>query len=445
MVSMQSSTTSYDNIHPGLSQAEALAILDTPLTELEAASDYYMAAAHLLNFPGEASEAALLRLVDNAAPEQSVQLARRKAVEVLARFGCQRAIPSIGRCLESADPYLVENAAWALQQLNCQDKALHQAICNHLNDPGQSRRVLIQSLAGLGVHEALPAIQALQSCDNPGVRGTALAAAARLSGDQSRLQELEDHLTLPNQMDRQSAIQDLIDSGGAWLLPSILQAPVSPVFRMRALRALWPEGERHHAGLELTTCLDTLLADPPEQLVLVHRYDAEPSLDFLLGEFFGTDFSRSYLAWATLQQRDATEIWPALWQRWQEDAHNDYGAHYFVIQLLGSMDGWPQQAEAAIEELLLGALRSTRPQFSKSKPAACLALHRRAPHAWASGVGEWLSPRATRHWELRYAACMGLASAQQAGSLPEAGWRDTLNEIEPDGFVAAKRQQLISA
>ncbi|GDX71583.1 bilin biosynthesis protein CpeY [Cyanobium sp.] len=445
MVSMQHSNTSYDNIHPGLSQADALAILEAPLGELDAASDYYMAAAHLLNFPGAASEAALLRLVNNTAPEQPVQLARRKAVEVLGRFGCQKAIPSIGRCLESSDPYLVENAAWALQQLNCQDATIHQALCKHLHNHGQSRRVLIQSLAGLGVQEALPAIQALQSCDNPGVRGTALAAVARLSGDRSRLQELEDHLTLPNQMDRQTAIQDLIDCGGCELLPSILRAPVSPVFRMRALRALWPAGAQQHAGLELLACLDTLLTDPPEQLVLVHRYDTEPSVAFLLGEFFGTDFSRSYLAWATLQQRDATEIWPALWQRWQEDAHNDYGAHYFVIQLLGSMDGWPQQAEAAIEQVLLGALRSTRPQFSKSKPAACLALHRRAPHAWASGVGEWLSPRATRNWELRYAACMGLTSAHQAGSLPEAGWREILNESEPDGFVAAKRQLLISA
>ncbi len=34
---------------------------------------------------------------------------------------------------------------------------------------------------------------------------------------------------------------DLMDCQAVQWLPSILQAPVSPVFRMRALTALWPE------------------------------------------------------------------------------------------------------------------------------------------------------------------------------------------------------------
>ena len=151
---MASSSNSYDNIHPGLSHHDALAILEQSLDSLDSASDYYMAAAHLVNFPGDKTEEALLRLIDNSSGEQAVNLARRKAVEVLGRLGVQRAIPSIGRCLRSNDHYLVENAAWALLQLNCQDVELHQAMLPLLNDPGQSRRVLIQALVGLEVHAA---------------------------------------------------------------------------------------------------------------------------------------------------------------------------------------------------------------------------------------------------------------------------------------------------
>lgn len=442
---LASSSSSYDNIHPGLSHHDALAILEQSLESLDSASDYYMAAAHLVNFPGDKTEEALLRLIDNSSTEQAVNLARRKAVEVLGRLGVQRAIPSIGRCLRSDDPYLVENTAWALLQLNCQDVELHQAMLPLLNDPGQSRRVLIQALVGLEVHAALPVLQSLQDEANPGVRGAALAGVAQLSGDSSRLQELEDHLTLPNQMDRQSAIQDLIDCRATYLLPSILKAPVSPVFRLRALRALWPGQDKVHAGLDLLTCLDTLIWDQPEDLVLAHCYDTEPTTLFLFDEFFGTDFSRCYLALSVLKHRPAEELWPDFWKRWQEDAYNDYGAHYFFIQLLRSVDDWPSAASPAIESLLLEAMNSKRPQFGKSKAAACLALNKHFPDIWSKSVQRLLSSDFTANWELRYATLMGL-DAFCVGNFHEL-FTHLYNDLavqDPDLFVDRKRQALIS-
>ena len=442
---LASSSNSYDNIHPGLSHHGALAILEQSLESLDSASDYYMAVAHLVNFPGNKTEEALLRLIENSSSEQAVNLARRKAVEVLGRLGVQRAIPSIGRCLSSNDHYLVENAAWALLQLNCQDVELHQEMCLLLNDPTQSRRVLIQALAGLEVHTALPVLQSLQDEANPGVRGAALAGVAQLSGDSSRLKELEDHLTLPNQMDRQSAIQDLIDCRATYLLPSILKAPVSPVFRLRALRTLWPGQDKAHAGLDLLTCLDSLMWDQPEVLVLAHCYDTEPTTIFLFEEFFGTDFSRCYLALSTLKHRPAEELWPIFWKRWQEDAYNDYGAHYFFIQLLGSLDDWPSAATSTIESLLLEAMHSKRPQFSKSKVAACLTLNKHFPDIWCKSVQQLLSSDLTASWELRYAALMGLGSID-FGNNHEIFQllKNDLSVQDPDTFVDRRRQLLIS-
>jgi bilin biosynthesis protein len=318
-------------------------------------------------------------------------------------------------------------------------------MCLLLNDPNQSRRVLIQALSGLEVHTALPVLQSLQDEANPGVRGAALAGVAQLSGDNSRLKELEDHLTLPNQMDRQSAIQDLIDCRATYLLPSILKAPVSPVFRLRALRTLWPGQDKAHAGLDLLTCLDSLMWDQPEVLVLAHCYDTEPTTIFLFEEFFGTDFSRCYLALSTLKHRPAEELWPIFWKRWQEDAYNDYGAHYFFIQLLGSLDDWPSAATSTIESLLLEAMHSKRPQFSKSKVAACLTLNKHFPDIWCKSVQQLLSSDLTASWELRYAALMGLGSID-FGNNHEIFQllKNDLSVQDPDPFVDRRRQLLIS-
>ena len=214
----------FDNIHLGLSHEEALRILTLPEDQLESASDYYMAASHLINFPGEATTNALIALVAEGGEQQAKKLARRKAVEVLGRLKVQASVPAIGACLESDDPYLVENCAWALEQLNCQDQRLHRQMTDLLADSGQNRRVLVQSLAALQVNDALPAIEALIDDEVPGVRGAARAAVARLSGRLDQLEALEDLLTLPNQMDRHSGIQDVIDSEAVTLLPSVLQA-----------------------------------------------------------------------------------------------------------------------------------------------------------------------------------------------------------------------------
>lgn len=425
----------FDNIHLGLSQEEALRILTLPVDELESASDYYMAASHLINFPGEATEEALIKLVVESGDNQSMRLARRKAVEVLGRLQVSRAEVPIGACLTSDDPYLVENSAWALEQLGSQDADLHRQMTGLLADPTQNRRVLIQTLAALGVGSAVPTIVPLMDDENPGVRGAARAALVRLGGDSAQVMALEDHLTLPNQMDRHSAIQDIIDCAAGALLPSVLQAPVSPVFRMRALTALWPEGASEFQQLSLTEALDRLLRDRPEDLVLVHRYDETPADDFLIQEFFGTDFSRCYLGLQTLRQRPELLLWPRLKQRWEEEAHNDYGAHYFFIRLVGSLTNWPDDAKSTILGWLKEAVETKRPQFMKSKPAAMLSLAALCPDDCLEALPRWSDPEQTSFWECRYAAAM-IREQLGTGRAPSGD--------EPHPFVQARLATLMS-
>ena len=277
----------YHNIHPGLGLDETLLILSSPLESLESSSDYYMAASHLINFPGVRTEDALLNLVRNDATQQSIRLARRKAVEVLARLKCYRAIDAIGACLHSDDPYLVENAAWSLQELNCTSSQWLEAMCSLLDDPSQTRRVLIKSLATLGYRPAVDAIESLKDDPTPSIRSAVISAVIQLRGDQQQMHQLADYLVLPNQMDRQSAIQDVIDCDGVPLLSDLLRAPVSPVFRMRALRALGERSEQN-GGLDfqLVEAIDRLLLDCPDHLHLVHQYDEQPDESFLIQEFW---------------------------------------------------------------------------------------------------------------------------------------------------------------
>ena len=430
--------SSFDNIHPDLSQADALRILLIPVNELELMSDYYMAASHLINFPGKETEEALIRLLEKDSQEQAVIIARRKAVDILARLGCKNAIASIGNCLQSQDRYLVENAAWALQQLVCDSIELHRTMIGLLRDPSQNRRVLIQSLAALDVKEALSEIEILVDDDDPGVRGAVLSALARLDDQRDRLNELQAYLMLPNQMNRQSAIQDIIDCDCFDLLGAVLRSPVSPVFRMRAVTSLWPNGVTHHHGLNLIEVLDGLLLDDPDRLTLVHQYDQSPANEFLVQEFFGTDFSRCYLALKTLRDRCAEEIWPILEQKWHDEAHNDYAAHYFFIKLFGSRTDWPAPAKGLIQKIVGNAVDNRRPQFVKSRPAAILSMSTLNPEAFKEDFKRLISAQEETFWQCRYAALLAFQKFVDLPDWQEACCQLSTAENDPSQYVSAK-------
>lgn len=400
------SNNRFSNIHLGLSQAEAIRILGSPIEQLDSNSDYYMAAAHLLNFPGLESESALLKLLASTDNSQPIKLAQRKAVEVLGLLGCQDCLPLLFNFLSSDDPYLVENTAWALKQLNCQDKATISRLIELLYLPGQNYRIIIQALSGLGALDAVEAIRCHLNSDNSAVQGAALAGLAILVKEDQNLSILIEHLILPNQMDRQSAIQDIIDSKAYNLLPQVLSAPVSPVFKMRAVRALWPLNLPEIAGKSLYNCLDDLIKDEYSVVNIVHCYDEAPAIDFLIQEFFGTDFSRCYLALKTLASKNFDDIWPILLDRWITDAFNDYGAHYFFIRLMGQAREWKVEYQTKAVEILLEAIVNPRPQFLKSKPAAILALAEVAPQLTAQRIVQWLDPVAILFWEARYASLL---------------------------------------
>jgi bilin biosynthesis protein len=290
--------------------------------------------------------------------------------------------------------------------------------------------------------QALPEISALQDDGRPGVRGAAIAAVASLGGSRDRILSLGEQLFLPNQMDRQSAIQDVIDAGAQELLEEVLCAPVSPVFRMRAVRLLWPEAQPLSNGLALLNTLDSLLLDSPKSLQLVHSYGEKQENLFLINEFFGTDFSRCYLALQTLACEPGEHLWPLLEQRWLEEAHNDYGAHYFFIRLFAMVANWGAE-KTKVENYCEDAIFNRRPQFTKSRPAAILALLRLQPERLNSSLSQLLDPELESNWECRYASWM--AVAQMIGMGMSIGTQLVQLHIktnDPNAFIESKKRQV---
>jgi bilin biosynthesis protein len=265
---------------------------------------------------------------------------------------------------------------------------------------------------------------------------------ATLSGSKDRIVILGEQLFLPNQMDRQSAIQDVIDAGAIELLEEIVRTPVSPVFRMRAVRLLWPEAQPLCNGLSLLETLDSLLLDSPERLQLVHSYGEKQENMFLINEFFGTDFSRCYLALQTLACEPGDHLWPLLEQRWLEEAHNDYGAHYFFIRLFAMIADWGAE-KAKVESYCEDAIFNRRPQFTKSRPAAILALLSLQPERLNSSLTQLLDPELESNWECRYASWMAVAQMITMGlSIGTQLVHLLIKTNDPHAFVESKKRQV---
>lgn len=416
----------FNNIHPGLGHQEALKMLLSPLEELDLESDRYTAAAHLVNFPGETTEEALLRCIADDDPCQAQRIARRKAVETLARLGCTRAAPAIERCLGSPDVYLVENAAWALGELGSDNPELQARLIALLDDPRQSRRIIVQVLAKQNCRESLAAIAKLRDHDDGMLATVAIRAHACLSGDRGQLAHLEEFLFHPDVNVRRGVIQDLMDADAQDLIEAIGTAPVSPAFRLRGIRHLADrrEGERD----SLLPLVDRQFRDHPCTLQLVHAYDKPPGLEFLVRELYGTDYGRTYLAIQTLEQDHGVEAIPALIQSFEAEGWNDYGAHYHLMHLFGRL------GDPVVLPLVRDGLANRRPQFQKSRAAAALALAELAPEE-AHGALAVQAKEAT-NWELRYAAVMALDSI--GASIPDCVLKDH------DWMVSLRAKQAVA-
>ena len=339
---------------------------------------------------------------------------------------------------------MVENAAWALSHLNCQDPEVHQHMIDLLDDDSQNQRILIQSLSKLSVKSAISTISVHTAHEKTSVRGAAIAAMIRLSGDQSHLADLSDHLYGSNQMDRQSAVQDVIDANAIELLSDLMQAPISPAFRMRAVRSLLNNPSNKLSDNDSLSAVDQVLLDDPRLITVLHHYSDPLPTELLIDGLFHPDFSRCYLAMQALIKRDAQEIWSAIENCWQDKAHNDYGAHYFLMRLFGLVEGWTEEALLDIRKILSNAITDKRPQFRKSPPAALLSFAILFPGQYDCFLDNCLSLKNTLSWDIRYAALLLIQSDQTEHlQLRYQRQLQQLVELDVDSVLQLKAQSIL--
>jgi bilin biosynthesis protein len=369
-----------------LTEDEAIAILDTPLDLLGENDSRYIAASHLVNFSTDRSISALIRAVQNTDSSLENRIVRRKSIETLGRLQATSTLSVIRACLADDDCYTVENAVWAIGEIGTQDGDILEEMVQLLDKPEQTYRVILHTLAKL---------------NDKTIASAAIAAICRLTGDTTQMEQAIAFLQHPNVYVRRLCIQDFIDTQYYDAIARIAGCPVSLVFRLRGIRSL-AEASQRDGSIdieEILSLIDRVIRDLPADLDLVHEYDQFPVLDFVVRELYQTDFGRCYLASKTLLDAYAAEAPAALMQTYQEEAHNDYGAHYHVIKVLG----WLKYTPAY--DLFVEALYNREPQFQKSRAAAAIALGELGD---IRAIGDLKACLETPIWDLKYAALMAL-------------------------------------
>jgi bilin biosynthesis protein len=415
------------------------------VSEQDSESDFYTAAAHLINCPCVETEQALIDFLQYRITScQSVKITKRKIVEVLARLGCIDAIPVIGKCLWSDDIYLVENTVWSLQTLRCNDQALVDKMIDILEVDIANQRVIIQCLSSLDVSRSIDIIRPFQFSTVPGIKGAAISAIAKLTHKSEKVPEISLNLFLPNQMDRHFAIQDLIDANAIDQIDEVFSAPVSAVFKLRAIRKLYGNNLVGTINSRLLSSLDSLLSCDLSVINCVHRYDEIPSPEFLVGDLYNTDFSRCYLALKYLSSYPSSEIFPLLKDSWIEDAHNDYGAHYFFINLFGSILDWSAESQSWIFETLLSSIFNVRPQFQKSRGASVLSLAKLNPAMLCQFMEEILTTRDSLPWDMRFSLIQAIDKYSELDTVSKRMLILEISDDDKDLFVQARARMALA-
>lgn len=407
-----------------LTEADAIAVLDTPLDQLREDDSRYIAASHLANFPTEASINALIRAIHNTEPSLDNRIVRRESVKSLGKLQTNLALPAIQTCLADDDCYTVETAVWAIGEIGTQDPEILAQIAQLLEKSGQIYRVIIHTLAKLNYQPALDRIRKFVDDDDKTIASAAMSAVYRFTGDYAVMENVVALLQHPNVNARRGCIQDLIDCQYYAAIPNVARCPVSLVFRLRGIRLMGeagiPAGKISFADIQPS--LEQVLRDHPHDIDLVHIYDQTPTLEFLIRELYQTDFGRCYLASKTLLEFYPEAAPEALLATYAEEAYNDYGAHYHVMKLFG----WLKYAPAY--NLLIEALDNRQPQFQKSRAAAAIALGELGDQRAIDPLKACLE---TKIWDLKYT---GLIALEKLGDT--SSYKIAAND--PDWLVRAK-------
>ncbi len=406
-------TNPFNNL-PKIKKEDAINILKSSIFSGKISADYYKAVFHLANFPCEDSENVLLDFIKIDCKKLEFQIAKRKAIEVLATFDCKKAIPIIGAFLNADDDYLVESAIWSLGKLKCSDNDIIKKICSLLYKKFNNKRLVIQTLTNLGVAKEIDKIRSLSIDKNSsnGIKGASFAALIKLAGEEDKLSDLENLLRLSNQNDRHCAVQDIINAGHLSSLTSLVNAPISPSFKLKAIDSLWIDEKVYWDKIKLFDYLDSVIIDDPQMINTLEINNFKKDIIFLIDQLFHTDFNRCYQSIKELVKLPSDEVLYYLNKNWDR-AKSDYGAIYFFMNAYKILIE-KQLYDKSILNKVDFLLSDNWPNYMKFKSSAILILGCLNDTKFYNNINKFSDERHTPYWKNRYSVLLVLQYKQIA-------------------------------
>lgn len=426
---------------PKIHKNDALEILLKPISHIKSSGDYYKAVFHLGSYPSKETENALLDFIKLDYLELEYKIARRKAIEVLALFDCKEAIPLIAGYLKDEDPYLVETVIWSLGELKCVDLNIVKEIISMLYRPIRNKRIVLQTLAKLGISTDIEIIRSFSEDLQleTSVRGASIAALMKLDNNNSRLNDLKDFLSLPNQNDRYCAVEDIINSGNIRMLPFVLKAPISPSFKIRAIDKMWSYKDLTIHDLNLIDLLDSTIVDDPIEIDTLEISNFDSEIVFLIDQLFHTDFNRCYCAMKALNDLNPHTILYNLNENWDR-VKKDYGAIYFFIssyKILIEKGIYDQSIHSKIDYLL----SDQWPDYMKFRSLTILSWGFIDDPRFFNYFPKFADEKLTPYWLNRYTAVLSLEKRRK-------DYNSNLSKLfinDSHRFVREKAKQISSS
>tara|TARA_Y100001978_G_scaffold3085_1_gene2645 strand:+ start:336 stop:1643 length:1308 start_codon:yes stop_codon:yes gene_type:complete len=398
---------------PKIKKKDAINILRKPISEVKISSDYYKAVFHLANYPGKEAESILLDFIRYDFEKLEYKIAKRKAIEVLAIFDCKNAIPIIADFLKNDDDDLVATAIWSLGKLKCNDVDIINSICSILYKQFNNKRVVIQTLTNLGVKKEIDKIRSLSkdSKSSNGIKGASLAALIKLCGEENKLIELKNFLRVSNQNDRHCAVQDIISAGHLSILPFLIEAPISPSFKLNAIESLWIHEVVFQENINILDCIDSVIIDDPIRINTLETNNFKNDMAFLIDQLFHTDFNRCYKSINDLDKLPAEKVLYHLNKNWDR-AKSDYGAIYFFLSAYRLLFE-KQIYDKSILDKVYFALSEYWPNYMKFKSSAIQILGYLNDTEFYRYIDQFSNERHTNYWKNRYTALLVLQNKQK--------------------------------
>lgn len=422
-----------DLFFSGLDEDHAIEILDVPLGELQVVEDRFIAAERLKFFPSSQSTRALMRFVQRFDPAKldtyglEDRVSRRKAVESIGRhkgaFHVDEVVPFIAELLEDTDGLLIENAVWALGQINVTlDGNMLDRVMRILDNENVEKRVVVQALLRAKYKPAIPRLRKLTDSTNLGVASASMAAVATLTGDTEAMQPVIAFLRSDVLNDRRSAIGDITIARYVPALQPVAVCPNSLVLRARTVRILLDiqnaDQSSRSKPLDQHTAelLDRLIWDHPGDLDLLGmKKETRKSRDVArnIRQIYKNDALFSYLACRTLAEdhRENVESGAAaaVLKSYEDLPYFDYFGAYHAYKTLG----WLRYAPAY--DLLLENAATLPLRYFNHKAGAVTALGELG-NVDALPTIEKIAKEATI-WELKYACLVASERLGDDGNL----------------------------